>query len=502
MTTEQWFLPTNTNNLSMMISQGLITGPEGCDKYYADILKTHSGYIPTIKSTNIDKIGKAIKIATNEAKHLKPCIIVVDLKKIKTGTFYCEDGSKVDLSDVDTLAQSITTLYIPSPLPTHCILKVMFSSTKDKKEYENNAKTLYENVSLSTLKLDAPKSANKYFHSKELTFDSNFEFSEENGNLSDENKFPKINPLNYDKIYSFGGVVGSLFYMAKNGKDSENYFTNFSNFESPINDTDDYNLIKKFFTDDKQETLDEFSPLIQIFFPILKVISSDNDIKNDIIETLKSDKLQGEISERANEIANFLIDYSRNKIGKPASEIFEQSLTKSKKSKIEMLLFMLFFRANSEALFEYHLEIFEEVDYILFAILFGMRDKYSGLPLFLKEYEGLQFYISNIMATYAHNLTGSDISFKDIKSPPTLNSMLNTNKLDFVHWVSTMLEIDNSFNTVMPNKDFINSKGKSTYKGIVLPKLERINDKYFDIISKKMLDDELYNKILAKYKKF
>jgi len=48
----QWFLPTNTNNLSMILSQGLISEPTGCKKYYKDILNKYPGYIPVIKSTD------------------------------------------------------------------------------------------------------------------------------------------------------------------------------------------------------------------------------------------------------------------------------------------------------------------------------------------------------------------------------------------------------------------------------------------------------------------
>ena len=53
----------------------------------------------------------------------------------------------------------------------------------------------------------------------------------------------------------------------------------------------------------------------------------------------------------------------------------------------------------------------------------------------------------------------------------------------------------------MPNKDYTQTNGKQIYQGIVLPKLEKIESNYFSVMSKKIIDDKLYNKIIDKYKK-
>ena len=52
----------------------------------------------------------------------------------------------------------------------------------------------------------------------------------------------------------------------------------------------------------------------------------------------------------------------------------------------------------------------------------------------------------------------------------------------------------------MPESDFSCSKGKSTYSGIVLPKIERDEAKYFAKMSTVAVDNNLYNKIVNKYK--
>lgn len=507
----QWFLPTNTYNLSMMLSQGLITEPDGCSKYYEDVLINSPGYIPITNSADKNTIGKALKLATNES-HLVPCIICINLNQITKGSFYCEDGKIINSADLVTLDAKVTTLYIPSPLPLQCISKVMFGSDDNKKKYENDVKTLYGNVSLSTLKLDASKSANKYITD---ILNKNIEpelIDQTTSSLSKEGGFslPQRIKIVYSKVYAMGGVLGSLFYLTKNGKVSEDYFLEFptQNFSeadvSEIQNIDNnFILIKNYFyTVSNPTSHSNTNSTVKMFFPILDILVEDKEVKNDIIKSLKENGLKEDKAiERSNEIAHFLLDYSRNKINKPASEIFEESRNKSKKSKIEMLLLMLFHRDNTEALFKYNLDIFEEIDYVLFAILMGIKDKYSGLPLFLKEYTNIQHYLSYMMAEYAHRLIGSDIIFKKTKPPLTLNNMLNPKKLGLILWLSEQLGLQSCFKSVMPNKIFTNSSGVSTYQGIVLPKFEKIEDEYFKLMSKKMVDDKLYNKILEKYKK-
>jgi len=53
----------------------------------------------------------------------------------------------------------------------------------------------------------------------------------------------------------------------------------------------------------------------------------------------------------------------------------------------------------------------------------------------------------------------------------------------------------------MPNKTYTNDSGKSTYQGIVLPQLEKVDDDFFKVMSQKEVDDKLYNQILDKFKK-
>jgi hypothetical protein len=197
------------------------------------------------------------------------------------------------------------------------------------------------------------------------------------------------------------------------------------------------------------------------------------------------------------------MEFHRNTSDKPISEIFGQAKTPKDKSSIKLILLMLFHRKDVEALIDLQLDIFKEEDYVLFAMIFGMRDKFSKSPKFLKEYSGLQLYLSTLMASYVHKSAKTKVTFKNIKEFPTIITMLKPNKIEFIAWASKLkeLNIQNCFNSVMPNKEFMNNKGSSTYSGIVLPKIVIDEVQYFREISKVKIDSRLYNKILLKYKK-
>jgi len=321
--------------------------------------------------------------------------------------------------------------------------------------------------------------------------------------LQDNNySLPQRKTIDYSKIYAIGGVLGSLFYLTKNGKSSEQYFLDFSKFlyEGNADLDSDYKLIKKYFFGTDNSKLD-ITASTKMFFPILSVLIKNEGVKVQIIESLKNNGLEGELLKRSQEIAQFLTDYSKSKIRERPSDIFEGLNNKSRKSKVEILLLMLFLKDSTETLFKYNLDIFEEIDYCLFSILFGMKDKYENLPSFLKEYNGMQNYLSHMMANYAHLLLKSDIRFKEIKPPPTLNKMLNPKKLGLIIWLSEKLGLQNCFKTIMPNKTYTNNSGKCTYQGIVLPQLEKVDDDFFKFMSQKELNDKLYNQILDKFKK-
>ena len=74
-----WLFPTNTNNLRMILAQGLLASPEGFSKYYQDILVDYDGYLPLF---NHQVSSSSLEKAVSEAEYLVPCLLEFDLSKL------------------------------------------------------------------------------------------------------------------------------------------------------------------------------------------------------------------------------------------------------------------------------------------------------------------------------------------------------------------------------------------------------------------------------------
>ena len=177
---------------------------------------------------------------------------------------------------------------------------------------------------------------------------------------------------------------------------------------------------------------------------------------------------------------------------KPISEEFESLTELYGKS-----ILMLFLREDTESLIDYDLDLFSETDYIIFAMLFAIRDKFIKVPKFIREYADLQNYISTKMASYSHKMINSQIEFKKTKQPLTMMDMQKNDR--FKEYLAKELKIENCFQTIIPKSDYCVVKGKPVFSGIVMPKFEVLEDEYFAFISKYKFTD--YNKFLQKYEK-
>ena len=89
------------------------------------------------------------------------------------------------------------------------------------------------------------------------------------------------------------------------------------------------------------------------------------------------------------------------------------------------------------------------------------------------------------------------IKMKEPKQPLTIIDMLKKDR--FKEYIAKELKIENCFQTIIPKSDYIVVKGKPVFTGIVMPKFELLEERYFEFISKYKLNE--YNKFLQKYEK-
>jgi len=463
----RWFMPTNTDNLRMIIAQGLIGSPNGFTKYYSDVLELFPGYVPIFRNRIQPDILNSV---ISEVEGLTQCILEFDLKKIEGVAKTINNGQFIDIQLRDIDKENNDLLLILAPIPISSISKIIFKTVEDKKAFEDDA-GLYSNVPIDTLKLEYTKADQKLFLSKPDITDYPIEKFK-------SIEFNTVNNTDYNKIYAFGGMLANMFYFAKNGTMSNEAFLSSSSGEKVV-DHDVLSYIVDYFHSSEKSENGNY-----LYNNIVDIAVRSKDFKEDIIEFLESDS---KTVSMANKLKTFEAISD-----KPVSEEFSEV-----KTVLGKVLLMLFHRENTEALMEYSLDTFTEEDYLAFAMIFGIRDKFIKVPKFLREFEELQSFVSTKMANYAHKVLSSQIEFKESQRPLTIMDMLKNDR--FKEYFAKELKIENCFQTIVPKSDYRVVKGKPVFEGIVMPKFEILEEEYFKFMSAHISTE--YNTYLNKYNK-
>lgn len=476
----RWLFPTSTNNLRMILAQGLLTSPRGFSKYYQDILEDYDGYLPLFNhQIPADSLAKA----TCEADHLIPCVLEFDLTGISGQITATKKGEiiKIQLESVSTEITGIEKLLIPLPIPLGCISKVIFKNQVQVEDFKKDA-DIRSNVIVNKLKLQSTKADSKLFEA------TSAEPSLELNHTETDKPYLPVTKPDYPATYAYGGMLSLLFYHAKNGELSSRFFDDFSQKKIPeINDSKTQlipQLINEYFHGD----IDESKPGNKMLKGIVAACITQNDFKNTVIDFLRNSNWDEESERRSRELADKLHDYASNS-SRPVSDWFD-----SAKSDIEKVLLMLFTREDSKSLIDYHNPniSFSEREYVFFSLFFGIRDSFIKVPTFLRQYNGLQSYLSYKMADYAHQKMGALITFKEIKPPLTIWQFVDK-KLS--KSTVRLLGLQSCVQTIMSKADFQHVKGKSIYAGYLEPVYEVVSDNYFKKISTEVVTDIDYNKL-------
>lgn len=477
----RWLFPTNTNNMRMIMAQGLLTSPEGFTKYYKDVLLDCDGYLPLFRHNKIP--ATSIEKSVSEAEYLVPCLLEFDLSKLSGLVTALINGKtkKVDLNlGLPQLEGDIEQLFIPLPMPLGCISKIIFKDKDDIDAFKKDAE-IRSNVILGKIKLSSTNTEKKLFETTNPEF--LFDMVEE----IEEPKKP-----DYPTVYAYGGLLSLLFYHAKNGALSHQFFDDFSRNVIPKTNNLKEQVVPKVIYEyfHNHYNMDETRPENKILKGVLDSCIKSNDIKNSVINFLRELDWNDEKAKvRSSELADTLNNYASNSSG-TVSEYFNNA-----KPGLEKVLLMLFTREDSGSFIDFQNSNikFTESEYLLFAMFFGIRDGFIKVPPFIRKYSSLQEYISNRMAAYAHKKVDSNIEFKEMNLPKTVWQFVDKNPLKST---VELLDLDECFQTTMSAKNgFKHEKGKNIYKGLIVPRYEIIEEEYFPIISIKKITDTDYNKL-------
>ena len=149
---QSWLLATSHLNLLYMLAAGMVMGPAGfAGKHYRDPSSGLSGLIPVFREGVPEQ---AIQQAVSEQKHLRPCIVELDLAGISGWVRLVTRNGEVSTGTLPlSIGSEIGALLMRAPLPMTLVKRLLFRSTADRKEFEASARS-FANINLSDLSIE------------------------------------------------------------------------------------------------------------------------------------------------------------------------------------------------------------------------------------------------------------------------------------------------------------------------------------------------------------
>ena len=413
------YLVTNQLNLMYMLAAGLMIPPTGFgDKYYRDTLECYPGWIPLF----IDKVAKeAIGFSTKDARHLKPCIIEVNLSGLSGRVMALGSASLRELRFPEQSEGTDRVLLFPAPLPVSRIESVIFQSADDKRAVEADAKD-FGNVPLVEFKRRSLKTL--------FTKASDIQWPPEQGSAD------RSTPLQVS--FAAGGVMAMLLLFADLGEQAALACRGafdpddaaippacslpiLAGLESWIRDG--VASLPESMDMETDRTGLQNTSQAKLFWEAIDRLAKWRDspqtdtTENIIIEHLSAaitgldPRLQADLQKLHDTLVSLtgLADAT-------ASELLDRHDTP-----LGRALTLFFLRRDCADLFDYESDRLAEPDWLAAAILFGVRDGWMNLPLRLRSSRDLSNAVSHRMAHLSHRIAGTGLELGE--SPPRVRPL-------------------------------------------------------------------------------
>ena len=405
---ESGLLVTNHLNLMYMLAAGLVMPPAGFgSKHYRDTLGDFPGWVPLF----IGKVsGEAIESSVREAGHLRPCVIEIGLAGLSGRMFAFGDDGLDEIRFPDRLRGTERVLLVPAPLPLSRIASIVFQSTDDKRACEADAGE-FGNVPLALFKRRTSKPL--------FTRAANTPWPPAEG--PEERTTPLQLP------FAAGGVMAMLLRFANLGERAVRACR-------IAFDPDEGGALPP--ADDHPILAGLGAWIREGMAPLPAPASSEQDRID--LQNASQAKLFWESVQRLVEwrdagcagsaeavliehLASAIADLDprlRAGVGKlhdtlvsltglgdaTASELFERHDTP-----LAHAMTLFFLRSDCTDLLDYESDRLAEPDWLVAAILFGVRDGWMNLPLRLRGGRELADAISHRMARLSHRLAETDL---------------------------------------------------------------------------------------------
>ena len=403
------YLVTNHLNLMFMLSAGLILPSDGMgSKYYQDTLGCFLGWIPLF----IDRVfDNAVVASVHEARHLRPCIAEIRLSGLAGPVQALRGKEIVPIAFPAGIDGTEQVIFVPAPLPTAWIERILFQSKEDLsacnvevKDYNN---VPWQDFNRKSLKSPFTKALKEPWPPKST--------------LPDRTT-PLTTPL------AVGGSIAMLLQFANN--------SDFGVRVCRLASISDLSQEE----DVADSILADFGPWARRGHAPLE--ANDTELSSDLAGTNRlqqqlfwnvvgrvadwrshgqsvEDVVLSCLDERSRELRQATLKTKVTSLKEDLEELTGLgSLTPADmfdrySTPFSRALTLLFLRQTCEELLEFRNSRLTDVDWLSAALLFGVRAGWQELPLALRNLPGLANMVSHRMAIIAHHQSQTGLKLGD-----------------------------------------------------------------------------------------
>ncbi len=427
-----WHLATNHQNMLYMLAAGMVMSPAGFrGKHYSDSLSVYPGWIPLFRDKAGIPVG-ALNDATNERKHLLPCIASFDLSDVSGSVRVLSRNG--GMRDVATPAarkrRDDVAILIRAPLPLNLLSNIGFRTLEDRQSFENCARDV-SNVDLAPHRIGVAESL----------------FS----TVSDEN-WPPVQPqselfqIESDCPPAFGQALGGVLAMVYHA-------ANRSDLGLAA-----YRLVAQAERDDDRGLVQSDSVLAEL--PNWMKgggVSEQADIRARLFWGVVQSLVTAQMKERSPAPIDVALEYldgqldqlreielrtrlerltadMRSCLGLGSGTVTE--LIERHKGSLSRPLTLFCLREHCMDLLEFSYSLLSDAEYILAGILFGVRDTWLLLPRELRD-PGLSDFVSHRMADAEHRKSRNGSSLGAPRRPVPVRELFESSNGE---WSTTQNE--------------------------------------------------------------
>lgn len=435
---QTWYLVTNHLNLLYMMAAGLVMAPSGFrGKHYVDSLGVIPGWIPLFRN---GIPAKALDQAVSERKHLRACVVSLDLSGISAPVQVLSREGKMRDANFPNLrlGKKGTGILVRAPLPLTLFSTIYFQSDEDQQIFETAARDV-SNVDLKPYCFKVEKSL---FHDgtdaawppshtgnplrqriRQKKYDNQ---QQKLPGMETDLQPPSEAPMGHPHIseQALGGLLAMLYHCANR---SALGVTVFELITTTAQATDTVSIQDPVLAElpnwlNGGGILAHSNTPTRLFWGSVNALAQEENSLAQPVDTVLA-YLDAQLAQLADEKDKSrleqLIADMRGCLGLGGGTITD--LFERNKGSLSRPLLLFCLREHCKDLLEFSHPLLSDAEYLLSGILFGVRDGWLGLPCEMRS-QALSAYVMSRMTDFAHQKQGDVFSGPKMPIPQPLRA--------------------------------------------------------------------------------